>query len=450
MSLKETKKIDANTYELEVSVDGAAFEKAIQDVYNRQKRNIEIPGFRKGKAPRMMIENMYGKEVFYEDAIEGVYPEALEEAIKEAKLDVIRTTNMEVVSVDKNGVEFKFTVVVEPEEVEIGEYKGVEVEQEKVKIVAADVNAELDRMLEDHSRMVEAKEGHKAKKDDLTVIDFEGFVDDVAFEGGKGENYSLTLGSGQFIPGFEDQIIGHKTGDEFDVNVTFPKEYTPELAGKDAIFKVKLHEIKIKETPKLDDEFVKDVSEFDTVADLKKDIRTRLKKEKQDAADHQLEHIVMEKVAETVKADIPQAMIDNAIDENVQRMDQNLQMQGLSLNQYLQMTGMEIGAFRDGFKDQAELQVKTDLALREIAKKEGIKVTKKEITEKYKELAEMYKMEVEAIEKAIPEESLERDLKYNKAIDIVKKAAVVVEPAAEEEKKPAKKTTKKAEKKDEK
>lgn len=445
MSLKSSTKVETNVYELEVSVDAAKFQEAVTKAYNKQKKNITVPGFRKGKAPKNIVERMYGKEVFYDDAIEMVYPEAVESAIKEAELDFIGTADAEVVSVGDEGLELKFRVIVKPE-VELGEYKGLKAVKMNADVTAEDVQAELDRMLQQNARMVTV-EDRAAQDGDLTVIDFEGFVDGVAFEGGKGENYNLTLGSNQFIPGFEAQIVGHKTGEEFDVNVTFPEEYAPELAGKDATFKIKLHEIKFSELPEADDDFAKDASEFETIAELKADIEKKLSERKAEEADHDFEHKLVEQVANGIKAEIPEMMIENAIDENIKNMDYRLQMQGLNLDQYLQYTGMEIGAFRDGFREQAELQVKTDLALEKIVAAENIAVSDEDLEAEYTKLAEMYSMEADAVKKAVPAESLKRDLAFTKAIELIKESAVA-EKEKPAKKTAAKKTTKKAAKAD--
>ena len=433
MSLKSSTKVETNVYEIEVSVDAAKFQEAVTKAYNRQKKNITVPGFRKGKAPKSIVERMYGKEVFYDEAIEIVYPEAVESAIKEAELDFIGTSDAEVVSVGDEGLELKLKVTVKPE-VELGEYKGLKAVKKSTVVTDDDVKAELDRRLEQNSRMVTV-EDRAVQDGDLTVIDFEGFVDGVAFEGGKGENYNLVIGSNQFIPGFESQIIGHNTGDEFDVNVTFPEDYAAELAGKDATFKIKLHEIKFKELPAADDDFAKDTSEFDTLDELKEDIKKKLAERKEHDADHDFEHQLVEQVAKGIKAEIPDMMIENAIDENIKNMDYRLQMQGLTMDQYLKYTGMEIGAFRDGFREQAELQVRTDLALEKIVEAEGIAPTAEDIEAEYAKLAETYNMKVEDVKKAVSEENLKRDLAFTKAIDLIKETAVA------EEEKPSKKTT---------
>lgn len=438
MSLKSSNKVEENVWELEVAVDGETFEAAVNKAYLQQRKKINVPGFRKGKAPRAFIEKMYGAGVFYEDALEIIYPEAVSAAIEESKLDVIDTPfDLDIPEMGKDGVVMKLKVTVKPE-VKLGKYKGVKVEKKSTKVSAEEVKNHINAMLEQNARIVTVEKKRAAKKNDIAVIDFEGFVDDKAFEGGKGENYELTLGSGQFIPGFEDQIIGHKAGDEFDVNVKFPEEYTPELAGKDAVFKCKLHEIKVKEVPALDDDFVKDVSEFDTVDEYKKSVKAELEAKKKNEAEAQANNAVLEKVAESVEAVIPDCMIEKKIDQDVDDFAYRLQMQGLDIKTYFKYTGMDEKAFREGYKDQAEKQVKLDLAIEEIIKKEKLEVSEADIEEEYKKYAEAYNMDIEQIKKAVSAESIKPELLQRKAIDFV------IENASFTEEKAAKKTTAKA------
>ncbi len=455
--LKSTNNVEKNVYELEISIDGEKFEAAIQKAYLKQRKDIVIKGFRKGKAPRAFIEKMYGEGVFYEDALELVYPEAVSEAIIESKLDVVGSPyDLEVPEIGKDGVVLKLKVAVKPE-VKLGEYKGLKATKPACKVAADEVKAELAKMQEQNSRMVSV-EKRAVKKNDIAVIDFEGFVDGVAFDGGKAEKYELTIGRGSFIPVFEDQIIGHKIGEEFDVNVTFPAEYQEDLASKDAVFKIKLHEIKVKELPALDDEFAKDVSEFDTLDELKKSVKAQLEEAKKADADNKVINDLLEEVVKGIEVDIPAVMIEAEIDNIVDNFNYRLQSQGLDLNTYLSYTGMEMSAFRDGYKENAEAQVKLSLAIEAIVKAENLEATEDEINAEYDNLAKQYNMDVEAVKKAIPADSLASDIKSKKAIDLVKDSAKVTEEkatkkAAEkkdgEEKAPAKKpaakkTTKKA------
>ena len=462
MSLKSSNKIEENVWELEVAVDGETFMNAVNKAYLQQRKKINVPGFRKGKAPRAFIEKMYGEAVFYEDALEIVYPDAVSAAIEEAKLEVIDTPfDLEVPEMGKDGVVIKLKVTVMPE-VKLGKYKGIKATKKSAKVSAEDVKSHINNMLEQNSRIVTVETKRKVKKNDIAVIDFEGFVDGVAFEGGKAENYELTIGSNQFIPGFEDQIIGHKAGEEFDVNVKFPEDYHAELAGKDATFKIKLHEIKVKEVPALDDEFVKDVSEYDTVDELKKNVKEELENKKQHEVEAEANNEVLDKLADLVTAVIPDCMIEKKMDDDVQDFAYRLQMQGLDLKTYLKYTGSDEKTFREQYKEQAEKQVKLDLALAEIIKKENLEVSDADLEEEYAQYAKAYNMDVDQIKKAIPADNLKPELLQRKAVDFVienasfaaekkpaAKKAAAKDEKADEEKPAAKKTTKKApEKKD--
>ncbi len=463
MSLKSSNKIEENVWELEVAVDGETFMNAVNKAYLQQRKKINVPGFRKGKAPRAFIEKMYGEAVFYEDALEIVYPDAVSAAIEEAKLEVIDTPfDLEVPEMGKDGVVIKLKVTVMPE-VKLGKYKGIKATKKSAKVSAEDVKSHINNMLEQNSRIVTVETKRKVKKNDIAVIDFEGFVDGVAFEGGKAENYELTIGSNQFIPGFEDQIIGHKAGEEFDVNVKFPEDYHAEFAGKDATFKIKLHEIKVKEVPALDDEFVKDVSEYDTVDELKKNVKKELENKKQHEVEAEANNEVLDKLADLVTAVIPDCMIEKKMDDDVQDFAYRLQMQGLDLKTYLKYTGSDEKTFREQYKEQAEKQVKLDLALAEIIKKENLEVSDADLEEEYAQYAKAYNMDVDQIKKAIPADNIKPELLQRKAVDFVienasfaaekkpaaKKAAAPKAEKADEEKPAAKKTTKKApEKKD--
>lgn len=443
MSLKSSNKVDTNVWELEVSVDGDTFKDAVTKAYLKQRKNITIPGFRKGKAPRAFIEKYYGEGVFYEDALEAIYPDAVASAIEEAKLEPVDTPyDLEIPEMGNDGVTMKFKVTVKPE-VELGEYKGLKATKKSTKVTADEVKAELARMQEQNSTVSDVDD-RAVKKNDIVVIDFEGFVDGKAFEGGKAEKYELTIGSNQFIPGFEDQIIGHKIGDEFDVNVKFPEDYQADLASKDAVFKIKLHGIKVKDVPALDDEFAKDVSEFDTLDELKKDIKEQLEKRKNDDAENELHNTLLEEVAKGIKAEIPEAMIEKTIDDDVNEYSYRLQSQGLKLETYLKYTGMDMKGFREGFKERAETQVRLNLALEKIIEKEKIEVTEEDIEAEYKKYADAYNMDIDTIKKAVSAESLKPELASRKAIDLIVDSAVVTEEKAAKktaEKKPATKKT---------
>ena len=443
MSLKSSNKVDTNVWELEVSVDGDTFKDAVTKAYLKQRKNITIPGFRKGKAPRAFIEKYYGEGVFYEDALEAIYPDAVASAIEEAKLEPVDTPyDLEIPEMGNDGVTMKFKVTVKPE-VELGEYKGLKATKKSTKVTADEVKAELARMQEQNSTVSDVDD-RAVKKNDIVVIDFEGFVDGKAFEGGKAEKYELTIGSNQFIPGFEDQIIGHKIGDKFDVNVKFPEDYQADLASKDAVFKIKLHGIKVKEVPALDDEFANDVSEFDTLDELKKDIKKQLEKRKNDDAENELHNTLLEEVAKGIKAEIPEAMIEKTIDDDVNEYSYRLQSQGLKLETYLKYTGMDMKGFREGFKGRAETQVRLNLALEKIIEKEKIEVTEEDIEAEYKKYADAYNMDIDTIKKAVSAESLKPELASRKAIDLIVDSAVVTEEKAAKktaEKKPATKKT---------
>ena len=457
MSLKETKKIDANRYQLEITVDGEKFREAIREAYKKNGKKINVPGFRKGKAPLHIIETYYGSEIFFEDALNLLYNDLVEDAIKESVLKVINDKmDFDLVSISKeDGVDFKVSLTTYPE-IEIGEYKGLKAEETAVKVDAAEVNAELNAMAERNARMVSV-EDRAAKNGDTVVIDFEGFTDGKAFDGGKAEGHSLVLGSGQFIPGFEDQIVGKNIGDEFDVNVTFPEEYgAKELAGKEAVFKVKLHEIKVKELPAIDDEFAKDVSEFDTLKELKADLKKKATERKKKAAEEATENALVQQIVDSIKGEIPEAMFENRLNQCVEDFAYRLQSQGLNLETYLKYTNSNIDEFKKSFRPQAEAQVKYRLALEKIVELENIKPDDKEIEAEYEKLAKDYGVEADKVKNAIPAEEVAKDLAVGKAIDLIKENAVIteVEPKAEEKapaKKPAaKKTTKKAADKDEK
>ena len=442
--LKSANKTETNIYTLEVTVSGEDFNKAILKAYNKQKNKIQLPGFRKGKAPLKMIEKFYGEGVFYEDALDIVYPAVVSDAIKDAGIEPVAAPHdLDVTKIGKDGVEMTMKVTVKPE-ITIENYKGIEADKGDASVVADDVKKELASMQERNARVVTVDD-RKAKKNDIAVIDFEGFVDGVAFDGGKGENYELTLGSGQFIPGFEDQIIGHKTGDEFDVNVTFPTEYTPELAGKEAVFKVVLHEIKMKELPALDDDFAKDVDdEVETLAELKKKIKAELSEKKKEDVERDFESAVLEKVVELVEGEIPEVMYDNKLEDDVKDYENRLAQQGIPLDTYLQYMGMDRDKFKASMRDNAVKQVKLQLAVEKIAELEKIEASDEEAEAKLKEMADAYQLDVEQVKKWVNIEDVKKDVVGKKTVDflVANAKAIVAE-------KPKKTTKKAAAKKDE-
>ena len=434
MNLISCEKLEKSMVELQFSIDAETFKAAVNNAFKREGKKYAIPGFRKGKAPRHMIEKMYGSDIFHYDAVNDLFPEAYEAAVKEAKIDVVGRPDPEVVSMSEaDGVVLKVKVAVKPE-VELGEYAGLTVPKEAKNVNEADVDAEVKRMQDRNGRLL-TREG-AAENGDTVDIDFEGFVDGKAFEGGKAEHYSLVLGSGSFIPGFEDQVVGHSAGEEFDVNVKFPEEYgAAELAGKDATFKIKLHEVKYKELPALDDDFAKDVSEYDTLDELKDSIRNNIKTNLDKQAEQKVENDLMDQVIANMKADIPDAMVDSRIDELVQDFEYRISQQGLKLADYLKYMGMNIEQFRAQFKEQADKQVKMRLAMEAIVAKEGITASDEEFEEEVKRIADAYKMEADKVKSIVDAAAVKADLAINKAIDFVKEKANVVTAEPKEEEK---------------
>lgn len=413
-----------NTYAIEVKFSAEEFDTAVNVVYNKQKGRITIPGFRKGKATRKMIETHYGANVFYEDAVNALYSDKIEDIIEKTGLDVVNIENTEVVEVSKeNGVSIKADIITKPD-VEISDYKGISVKKIVKTVTDEAVNAEIDKLRDRVSRMVTV-EDRAVQDGDTAVIDFEGFTDGVAFDGGKGEKFPLEIGSHTFIPGFEEQIIGKNVNDEFDVNVTFPEDYQSEaLKGKDAVFKCKLHEIKAKELPELDDDLVKDVSDKDTVEELKADIKEKLAERYKNEADDQVDSDIMDKLIESLKADIPQVMYERRVDEIVREWSARNR---ISVSDYLKYTGTTAEQFRANFREPAKRQVELRLALEKIAELESLEVSDEDVTKEYSNLAEEYKMDVENVKNAIPEKTLRTDLKIEKAIDFVKDNANIEE-----------------------
>lgn len=422
MSFKSAKEIEKNRSELEFVIEKKSFDAEIMRVYKKNVTKMNVPGFRKGKAPKSIIEKMYGKAVFYDEALNNLLPEVYDDALKESKLDVVSRPDIEVVSIDDNGVLLKAKVYTKPT-AEVDNYKGLEVTKEKVEVTEEDINAEIDSIRQRNARLITVTD--RAVEDgDETIIDFEGFVDDEPFEGGKAEKHSLKIGSKSFIPGFEDQIIGKNTGDEFDVTVTFPEDYNAEnLAGKVAVFKVKLHEIKKSELPELDDEFVKDVSEFNTVEEYKEDINKKIAERKEKVAENNLEEHLIDELLANTKVELPQPMIENEIDGFVKDYEYRLSSQGGNLDMYFQYTGLNMEQLRNSFKDQAERQVKTRLALEEIIKFEGITATEEDLEKELKKIADGYKVDLETVKKSIPAENLNTDICLRKAVEFVKENA---------------------------
>lgn len=413
-----------NTYAIEIKFSAEEFDAAVNTVYNRQKSKISIPGFRKGKAPRKVIEANYGEGVFFEEAVNTLYSANIEDIIAKSGLEVVDVENTEVAEISKeNGVTVKADFITKPE-VEISNYKGIEVIK-TVKTVNDDaINAEIDKKRQSVARIVTV-DGRAVQDGDTAVIDFEGFVDDVAFEGGKGEKFPLEIGSHTFIPGFEEQIIGKNVNDEFDVNVTFPEDYQAEnLKGKAAVFKCKLHEIKAKELPELDDEFVKDVSDKDTVDELKAEIRETLEKQFTEEADEAADAALMDKMLEGMKAEIPQAMYEQRVDDIARDWSARTR---ININDYLKYTGMTVAQFRANFMDGAKRQVQLRLALEKIAELENIEISADDVAKEYDELAEEYKVDVENVKAAISEKTIMVDLKIEKALELVKDSAKITE-----------------------
>jgi trigger factor len=434
MGLKSSNKVETNRYELEISVDKELFAEAVSAAFKKNAKNINVPGFRKGKAPRPVIERFYGEGVFYEDAVNALYPQAYDAAVKEAGLEPVDRADVEIVNVSKDGFDFKAKVTVRPE-VGIGAYKGLKAVKNIYAVSDGEVEHELSHVQDRNARLITV-EDRAAQKGDTAVIDYEGSVDGVPFDGGQAEKQELVLGSDSFIPGFEQQVEGHKTGEEFDITVTFPKEYHAEqLAGKEAVFKIKLHEIKGKELPELDDEFAKDVSEFDTLVEYKEDIKKHLQEAKDRKSDNDLDDALIDQVLSGLKADIPEVMFEHSIDTMVSDFDYRLQAQGLNVKTYLQYTGMEMDAFRKTFREQAERQVRIRLALEKIAEIENLEATEEELDAEYKKLAEQYKVELDKIKTAIAADDIKKDIVVGKAVDLLHAEAKIQEKEAKEEEK---------------
>lgn len=403
-------KIEKNVATIKIEVSAEDFNKAVNKSYNKNKGRFTVPGFRKGKAPRKIIETQYGANVFYEDAIDFAFPEAYNKAIEEHDLFPVSRPSMESLdTIDaQEGLVMTISVAIKPE-VELGEYKGAEIESLDYEVTDEDINAELEKIQNQNARLISVEEGTAAKEQDTVVIDFEGFVDEVAFEGGKGENYSLVLGSKQFIPGFEEQLIGAKAGEEVDVKVTFPEEYhAADLAGKEAIFKVKVNEIKTKELPEIDDEFVKDISEFDTLDEYKQDLKVKLQETKTNELKEEARSKVVKFAVDNATVEIPKPMVDEEIDKTMENFAYRMQMQGISMEDYFRYTNSSEEAFRESARGDVENQIKTDLVLTKITETENIQATEEEIAEAIEEYAKSYNMEVDKIK----ENMTDRDKEY--------------------------------------
>ncbi len=425
MSLVNSKKLDeANKYELEVKVEKEAFSAATMKAYKKQVKNINIPGFRKGKAPKHIIERMYGKGVFYDDAIEETYPSALADAAVEAELKAIGVDDISVGEVSDDGYTFTAKIIVAPE-LTVDGYKGIEVEKLSTEVTDELVDEELQAVRERNGRMVTV-EDRAAENGDTTVIDFEGFVDGEAFEGGKSENYNLRLGDGNFIPGFEEAIVGHKTGEEFTIDVTFPEDYNAEnLAGKEAQFKIKLHEIKTKELPEVDDEFVKDVSEKDTLDEYKEELKEKVAKRLEEQSEKDFDNKLTDALEKLATEEIPEVMFDNEVRDMLNEFDMRLRSQGMDLATYMKYTGMDQGAIEATYKPQADKRVKIRLVLEAIGRQENIEVTDEDVENEYKKLAEAYKAEPDEVKNYISKEALSEDIKVEKAMQLVRDNAKV-------------------------
>ena len=429
MKLLNTAEIGANQKELEIFIDHETFEAECEKAYKKNVAKFAIPGFRKGKAPRKMIEKMYGAGVFYEDAINAILPTAYPEAVKEAGLEVVSNPDIDIKAIDENGIVVTAKVFVKPE-ITVSEYKGLSAIKDAVEITDEAVMSEIDRVRDRQSREIEVTDRAAAMGDTVT-IDFDGYVDGVAFDGGKSENYNLVLGSGSFIPGFEDQIVGKNIGENFDVLVTFPNEYHADnLAGKEAIFKCALHAIKVKELPELDDEFVKDVSEFDTVDEYKASIKAKLEENAEKTEDRKVEDQLLDALCEKVEGEIPEVMYENEAENCVRDYENRLRYQGMDLATFMKYTGQTIETLKTQFRPQAEKQVKTRLALEYIAKAEGLTATEEDVNTEYQKIADAYGIEVDKVKASIEAAAIEADVVVGKAVLLVRDNAVITVNAA--------------------
>ena len=426
MSVKSCEKLEKSTVALTVEVSAADFEAAVEKAYRKQRGSIRMPGFRPGKAPRKMIENMYGAGVFYEEAVNIALPDAYSGAVKESELHVVGYPQVELLEVGKEGFSFKATVAVYPE-VTLGQYKGVEAPRAEVNVTDEDVDARLKEMAERDSRMVSV-EDRPVEKGDIVNIDFEGFLNGEPFDGGKSDSFDLEIGSGSFVPGFEDQLVGMNAGEEKDIDITFPEDYHADLAGKAVVFHVKANSIKVKDLPALDDEFAKDVSEFDTLDELKNDVREKLVKEREDAAKRAFEDIVMSKVADGIQADIPDAMVEDQAQRFVDNFRMQIQSQGIPYDQYMKMTGMDEEKLLADAKGPALGQVRMELAINAIVKAENLEASDEDVEAEYAKMASQYNMDVENVKKYMDDAVVREQVVRTKAIDLAVASAVAVKP----------------------
>lgn len=426
--IKNKTQIDATTYEVEFTASVEDLQAEKKRVYRRDAKRYNVPGFRKGKAPMNVIEKMYGP-VFTQDALETVYGKTVDPTVEEFGMEVVDVNSVEVLSIEGE-VAFKAKFITKPE-VKIEGYKGMTVEKAEVVVTDEDVDKELANVQQRNSRTINVDD-RAAQMDDTVIFDFEGFCDGVPFEGGKAEKFSLKLGSGQFIPGFEEGMVGHSIGEEFDVNVTFPEEYhAEELAGKPAVFKVKIHEIKMTELPALDDEFAKDVSEFDTLAEYKEDLKAELLRKAEEKAKDDADNKLMDQLVDLIEADIPEVMYDHKVDDNIRDFSYRLQSNGMKIEDYFTYTGLDMESLRGQFRDQSIHQVKLRLALEKIAELENVEVTDEDVENEYNELSKNYGMPVDQVKGIVPVDGLKKDIAVEKAVDIVRDNAVYTAPAAE-------------------
>ena len=430
MSVKNCEKLEKSMVALTVEVGAADFEAAVEKAYKKQRGQIRVPGFRPGKAPRKMIEAMFGAQVFYEEAVNIALPDAYEEAVKEQELQVVGYPQVELLDVGKEGFSFKATVAVFPE-MTLGQYKGLEAPRAEAKVTDEDVDARLKEMAERNSRMVSVDRA--VEKGDIANINFEGFLDGEPFDGGKGEDHDLEIGSGSFVPGFEDQLIGMKAEEERDINITFHEDYHADLAGKAVVFHVKVNAVKVKEVPAIDDEFAKDVSEFDTLDELKADVRGKITAEREEAAGRAFEDILMGKVADGLTGEIPDAMVEAQAQRFVDNFRMQIQSQGLPFDKYLEMTNMDVDSLLEQAKEPAARQVKMDLAVGAIIKAEGLEATDEDVDAEYEKMAKQYGMEAEEIKKYMDAEVIREQVLRDKAIRVVVDSAVAVEPVIQAE-----------------
>jgi len=458
LKLKNSEKKEKNELELVIEVEPEELESAVNKAFHKNKNRIGVPGFRKGKAPRKVIERMYGKEIFLSDALDDILPDVLQFAIKDTDLDIVGYPKVSDVDLNDDNTVAEVTLIASLyPEVVIKEYKGLSAPKPTVEVPDSEIDNEIETVRARNARIEKAD--RPAKTGDIAVIDFEGFVDNVAFEGGKGENYELTLGSGQFIPGFEEKVEGMAIGEERDLDLVFPENYKDDLAGKPVIFKVKLHEVKEKTLPELDDEFAQDVSEFDTLEEYKADIKKRFIEERQKDVDETFENILLEQIIDTMEADVPEAMIEEQVDISVNNLTRQISAYGMQPAQYMQMLGVTPEVFRERMRQSSEKQVRGTLVLQKIAELEGIEISEAEIEEEYKEASERYKMELEKLKESVKDKDIVRDLKLRKAAKLVVDSAIIEEfketdkPAAAAKKtsakKPAAKKTAEKKKKEE-